>query len=150
MSNKGKLKKKTDWESRLHSFIEANHTKPFAWGSWDCCKFADACIKEMSVHSWSMIPTELVWKTEAEALTAIKNYGETLGASIDKAAEAKSCLPINKNYLQTGDLVIFEGDDGEDSELVGIAVNGSILAPSDDGLATKDVNKAKRGWRLDG
>ena len=145
MSNKDRLTKKTDWEARLHKFIEANHLKPFTWGSWDCCKFADACIKEMACHNWSLIPKELTWTNEEEALAAISSYGGTLGKSIDKAAKAKDLKQIHKNYLQTGDLVIFEGDDGEDSELVGITINGTLLAPSDEGIAAKDIDKALRG-----
>ena len=98
------MKKKADWQQLLFAYIDENKFKPFSWGSWDCCKFSDGCIKKMTGKS--LIPKELKWKSEETALEAIKSYGGTLGKSLDKAARFGKLSKIEPNFLQAGDLVV--------------------------------------------
>ena len=51
------MKKKIDWQIEFDNFIEKNRFKGFKWGSWDCCKFSNACIKAMTDED--LIPKEL-------------------------------------------------------------------------------------------
>lgn len=37
-----------DWEDRLQAFIEANRTREFVWGEWDCILYATACAAELT------------------------------------------------------------------------------------------------------
>ncbi len=138
------MKKKKDWQQLFFKFVESNYNKPFVWGKWDCCLFSNACIK--AITGQSLIPKELKWKDEETAMKAIKNYGATLGKSIDKAAKAQKLTKINKVFLQCGDLVIWK----EESEMCGMYDGNTILCPSDDGLATKPTELALHGWRIDG
>ena len=138
------MKKKEDWQPRLFAFIEKNYTKPFSWGTWDCCKFSNAAIKEMT--GTNLIPKELNWKDEVTAMKSIKDYGGTLGKSIDKAAKSKKLTPVKKPFLQCGDLVIYK----EETELVGIYDGQAIVSPSEDGIEVKPTDLALRGWRING
>ena len=93
-----------------------------------------------------LIPKELKWKDEASAMKSIKDYGGTIGKSIDKAAKSKKLTPVKRPFLQCGDLVIYK----EDSELVGIYDGQAILSPSEDGIEVKPTDLAIRGWRING
>ena len=64
------MKKVIDWEIRFNSFIDKHKNKPFAWGSWDCCKFSNALIKEITEED--LIPKTLKWKDRKTANKAIK------------------------------------------------------------------------------
>jgi hypothetical protein len=138
------MKKVIDWESKFNIFIDKNKNKSFAWGSWDCCKFANALIKEMTDED--LIPKKLKWKDEKTAMTAIKNYGGTLLQSIKKACQKKRINQINPAYMTKGDLVVYK----EESELVGICDGFNILTPTDNCLAVKKDVEILGVWRIDG
>ena len=138
------MKKKDDWQSDLFKFIDEVYTKPFVWAKWDCCTFSDACIKIMTGKS--LIPKTLKWKDEETAMKSIKEYGGTLGKSLDKAAKAQNLTKIKPVFLQCGDLVIWK----EESEMCGIYDGQAILCPSDDCLEIKPTQLALHGWRIDG
>ena len=136
------LTKKTDWNILLDEFIAKNRFKGFAWGSWDCCKFANACIKAMTGKD--LIPKELKWKTEAEAMRSIKEYGKTLSKSIAKACKEKGVMQVDKAFMQKGDLVVYK----EQSELVGISDGFKVLTPSDDMVVAKQNVEIISVWRV--
>ncbi len=137
------MKKKADWQKHFNDFIEKNKNKEFVWGEWDCCLFADACIKKMTGES--LIPKSLVWRNEKEALQTIKDYGKNLLESVSKACKGKKLKTIKKAFVTTGDLVVFK----EETQLVGISDGFKILAPSKDGLITKSHDLILKAWRID-
>jgi len=138
------MKKKLDWQIEFHKFIDKNKFKGFAWGSWDCCKFANACIKAMTGED--LIPKELNWKNEEEALKSIKDYGGTLKNSIKKASKKKNLLEIDLDHLQIGDLVVYK----EESQLVGIYDGNFVLTPTDNKLGVVKNANILSAWRIDG
>ena len=112
------MKKIVDWEISFDNFVQNNKNKPFAWGVWDCCKFSNSLIKEITNED--LIPKSLKWKDEKTAMQSIKKYGGTLLKSIDKACKSKKINVINKAYMTKGDLVVYK----EESQLVGICDGG--------------------------
>ena len=138
------MKKILDWEIKFNNFIYENKNKPFAWGKWDCCKFSNAIIKEITGED--LIPKTLKWKDEATALEAIKKYGKTLLKSIEKACKSKGIKQIETAYVSKGDLVVYK----EDSELVGIHDGMCILSVSEDGIVTKESSLIVAAWNIDG
>ena len=136
------LVKKTDWNILFDQFIEKNRFKPFKWGSWDCCKFANAVIKAMTGED--LIPKELKWKNEEEAINSIEKYGKTLSKSIEKACKAKGVQKVDKAFMQKGDLVVYK----EESELVGISDGTKVLTPSDDMVEAKQNVNIISVWRI--
>tara|TARA_R100001460_G_scaffold26422_1_gene53419 strand:+ start:661 stop:1077 length:417 start_codon:yes stop_codon:yes gene_type:complete len=138
------MKKKEDWIDIFFEFIRENKDKPFEWGKWDCCIFANACIKAMTGQN--LIPNTLKWKNEETAMKAIKDYGKTLKGAVTKACKTKKLQEVKPAFITTGDLVVFK----EDSELVGISDGFNILAPSEDGIAFKSHDLIVKGWRING
>ncbi len=138
------MKKLIDWEIKFNLFIEKNKNKPFKWGTWDCCKFSNALIKEITGED--LIPKKLKWKDETSAMESIKKYGKTLLKSIDKACKSKKIAVIDKMYVSKGDLVVYK----EETELVGICDGMNILSPSEDGIEVKPTELIIKAWRIDG
>ena len=134
--------KKADWSIEFDNFITKNRFKGFKWGSWDCCKFSNACIKAMTGED--LIPKELKWKNEAEAMKSIKEYCKTLSKSIEKACKAKGVQKIDKAFMQKGDLVVYK----EESELVGMSDGFKVLSPTDDMVVAKQNVDIISVWRI--
>ncbi len=134
--------KKTDWNIEFDLFITKHRFVPFKWGSWDCCKFANAVIKAMTGED--LIPEKLKWENEEEAMRSIKEYGKTLSKSIEKACKAKGLQKIDKAFMQKGDLVVYK----EESELVGISDGFKVLTPSDDMVEAKQNVNIISVWRV--
>lgn len=138
------MKKVVDWEIKFNNFIDKNKNKPFKWGTWDCCKFSNAVIKEITGED--LIPKTLKWKDEASAMKAIKTYNKTLLKSIEKACNAKGVKEIEKVFVSKGDLIVYK----EESELVGISDGYNVLTPTDDGIGVKNNVNVLKVWHIDG
>ena len=139
------MKKKADWVTALMDFIQEVYDKPFEWGSWDCCTFANEALFRISGKK--VIPKSIQgWKTEDEAKKTIKKYGKTLGKSLHKAATKAGMKEIDLPFMSTGDLVCMKSEDG--NELAAICDGQWLFVPTDDGLANKPMNMALRAWRI--
>lgn len=138
------MHKINDWEIKFDKFIDNNKNKPFAWGSWDCCKFSNALIKEMTGED--LIPKSLKWKDEKTAMKSIKKYGGDLLNSIKKACMSKKVNQINPAFVTKGDLVVYK----EESQLVGISDGMYVLTPTDDCIGVKTNVDMLGVWRIDG
>lgn len=138
------MKKIINWEISFDAFIHNNRNESFAWGTWDCCKFSNALIKEITKED--LIPKSLKWKDEKSAMKAIKTYNKTLLKSIEKACESKGVKEIDKKYMTKGDLVVYK----EESELVGISDGMNVLTPTDDGIGVKNNVEILKVWRING
>jgi len=134
--------KKTNWQILFDNFISENRFKPFAWGSWDCCKFSNAVIKVMTGED--LIPINLKWKDEKTAMIAIKEYGGNISKSIAKACKKKGVYQVPNTYMQKGDLVVYK----EENELVGISDGYKILTPSDNMVVAKQNVDIISVWRV--
>ena len=136
------MKKKSDWQVLLIEFIEEHKDTPFEWGKWDCCIFANAALKAISGKN--VIPKDLKWKDEKTAMKAIKDYGKTLNGALTKACKGAGMEVIQPAFATAGDLILFK----EESELAGIHDGFNILAPTDDGITTKDPSLTIKAWRV--
>jgi len=138
------MKKLINWEIYFDDFIKVNKNKSFAWGSWDCCIFSNALIKNITGED--LIPKSLKWKDEKSAMQSIKKYGGTLLQSIEKACAKKNLKVIDIAYITKGDLVVYK----EESELVGICDGMNVLTPTDDCIGVKNNLNILKAWRIDG
>ena len=138
------IKKQGDWVTGLMDFIQEVYEKPFEWGKWDCCTFADEALYRITKKR--VIPKSIQgWKTEAEARKTIKKYGKTLGNSLNKAATKAGMKEVELPFLSTGDLVCMKSEDG--NELAAICDGQWLFVPTDDGLVNKPLSMALRAWR---
>ena len=136
------ITKQNDWQILFDEFIISNRFKPFKWGSWDCCKFSNECIK--AITGEDLIPINLKWKDEKSAMKAIKEYGGTISKSIAKACKKKGAYQVPNSYIQKGDLVVYK----EENELVGISDGFKVLTPSDDMVVAKQNVDIISVWRI--
>lgn len=135
------MKKVDGWQYEFDIFIEKAYCKSFSWGSWDCCKFSDACIK--AITGESLIPKSLKWSDEKSALKSIKDYGGTLNNAIKKASKGK-LTEVAPFKMAKGDLVVYK----EESELVGMTDGMKIIGPTDGGLTFKQNVEIVSVWRI--
>jgi len=136
------ITKQNDWQILFDEFIVCNRFKPFKWGSWDCCKFSNECIK--AITGEDLIPINLKWKDEKSAMKAIQEYGGTISKSIAKACKKKGAYQVPNSYMQKGDLVVYK----EENELVGISDGFKVLTPSDDMVVAKKNVDIISVWRI--
>lgn len=69
------MKKKVTWEIDFIRFIDSIRTKPFAWGSWDCCQMCGEAVKAITGHN----PVEETFGKYDDiktALRAIRAHGQ--------------------------------------------------------------------------
>ena len=138
------MKKLQDWDIRYRKFVQKNKNKPFVWGDWDCCRFVDGLVKEMTGEH--LIPKSLDWTDEVTAKKTIKEYGKTMLGVVKKAAKDKGIKPIDKIYMTKGDIVVYK----QKTKLVGICDGFGILSPTDDGINVASNDLAIKVWRIDG
>lgn len=136
------MKKKPDWEKRLHDFLASNKDTKFSWGAWDCCIFVDSAIKAMTGSH--VIPEFTVWGNKKAALRTIKEYSGNLTGCVNKAAISSGMTKVLPSDVMKGDLVVYtvDGNDG-----AGIYDGYAIAAPSDDGLARKRKDLIAEAYR---
>ena len=137
------MKRLPDWDIKLAEFLKKNRERDFEWGTWDCCIFANACLKEISGQD--VIPKSLKWKDEKTAYKAIKDYGETLDKALEKAALAAGMEPIEVQYVTTGDLVVVMDDN---KPVAGISDGSRVMSPSDGGYAFSLPSLIEKAWRV--
>jgi len=136
------MKKKPDWEQKLHDFLALNKDTKFSWGAWDCCVFVDSAIKAMTGSH--VIPEFVEWGNKKAALQTIRKYSGNLAGCVNKAALSAGMTEVLPSDAMKGDLVVYtsEGNDG-----AGIYDGYAIAAPSDEGLARKRKDLIVKAYR---
>ena len=137
------MKRVPDWDMKLAVFLKENRERDFEWGKWDCCIFANACLKFISGKD--VIPKTLKWKDEKSAFKAIKDYGGTLDKALEKAALAAGMEPVEVHFVTTGDLVVVMD---ENKPVAGISDGSRVMSPSDGGYAFSLPSTIEKAWRV--
>jgi hypothetical protein len=126
-----------DWPERLASVIDGAMNKPFAWGSHDCCTFANDCIIACTgASAWP----ELKWHDSKSAAKLVREFGG-LKASLDGYLTRLESIALAKR----GDVVIV---DNGGREVVGVCIGSSIAAPGVNGLEFIPIDLAKSAWSV--
>ena len=137
------MKRVSEWDMKLAQFLKENRERDFQWGKWDCCIFANACLKVISGED--VIPKTLKWKDEKSAFKAIKDYGGTLDKALEKAALAAGMEPVEVHFVTTGDLVVVMD---ENKPVAGISDGSRVMSPSDGGYAFSLPSTIEKAWRV--
>lgn len=135
------LVRKENWVGLFDEFVFKHKDKKFEWGKWDCCIFSNALIRHLT--GGNVIPKTLKWTDKKSALESISEYGGDLNGAIKKATKNK-LLPVNKNYIQKTDLIVYK----QESQLVGIFDGFKILGPSDEGIIGNQYEKILSAYRI--
>lgn len=122
--------KKLNWTVAFIQLTQTRKNTPFQWGTNDCVMFAADAVQLMT----DIDPAEASrgkYKTESGAKRHLKAvYGD-----LEKAWDGKLERLDNINFVQNGDVVLFDGELGTTS---GIYWNGGVYAPTMDGVRFKD------------
>lgn len=134
--------KKLNWQQDFLELVKARANNPFEWGKVDCVLFAAEAITTMG-HDDPAAASRGKYKTEAGAKRHLVSKYKDLYAAWDAVLERLE----NINYVQNGDVVLFEGALGLTN---GIYWNGGIFAPSLDGVRYLDEHHSKilAAWRV--
>ena len=132
-----------DWEIRLRRFLEANRGRPFRWGSWDCCMFAAAAVREIT-------GVDLAAAYRGRYQTMIGAFRLTGGSTL-KLAEAVASANGLERYstageARAGDVVM--GDVQQLETLGVLSPLGLAVFSTATGLADYPRGVAKRAWRI--
>jgi len=102
------MKRTSTWEIDFIKFIDGIRSKPFQWGSWDCCQMCGEAVEAITGHNPVTEAFEQ-YRTKMGALKAIKAYGQRnlLDALKDVLGTA---LPIHN--AMRGDVVYTVREDG--------------------------------------
>lgn len=132
------MTKLADWESRLSALVTQAHTRPFAWGSHDCCLWAADCVL---------------------AQTGI-DHGEGIRGTYADAREAIAMLDSMGGLDGVGSLFgsripplsVMHGDVGVvrcgDRDLMGLCNGDHWLVTGTNGLLLVPLGDASMAWRV--
>jgi len=137
------ITKLADWQIYLHRYLSENKNRDFEWGDWDCIIFANGALKAIS--GANVMPSELEWRNEQEAIEAIHAYGRTFANSIKMACKNAGLERIDVQQITAGDLCIYMNDN---EELCGICDGFALISPSDNGYAFNKCDTARLAWRI--
>lgn len=96
-----------DWEDRLHAFVEANWSRPFAWGQWDCILMACSAVEAMTGTDPAAEYRGRYTDKEG-AMLALRELGK--GTLIRTMNDVFPRRPVGR--ARRGDLVMFDGAAG--------------------------------------
>lgn len=132
------MARREDWPARLARYVDAHRDMPFAWGSFDCVRFAAGWVREATGSD----PVEgLDWADERSALRVLESLG-----GLQAAVETRFGAAISCALAWRGDLVLHEMSRRPG---LGVCVGAEFAAPSEDGgLMFLPMSAARMAWRI--
>jgi hypothetical protein len=136
----------SDWPERLDGALRDTCTRPFQYGTWDCCLAAADLILAMT-------GTDIAarwrgrYRSRKEALAVVKDCTGTrsIRAFLLHALADLPSIPVA--YAQRGDLVLLRRP--SDYSLGVLSLNArTILAPSACGYGHAPLALAVHAWRV--
>lgn len=134
------MKRRPDWNARLHAYVDAVKRLPFDWGEHNCATFAAGAIEAMTGEN---LANGYRFKTERGALQAMKRAG------FDNLADlAAAKLPeIHISQARLGDVAAIPTDSAF-GYVLGIVNGETILALRPDGMGLAPLFTATRAFRV--
>lgn len=130
--------RREDWPARLAAYIDAHRDTAFAWGAFDCARFAAGWVIEATGEDPI---ADLVWTDQRSALATLKRLG-----GLRVAVEDRLGAPISAALAQRGDVVLHELAERAG---LGVCVGAEFAAPSaDGGLVFAPMALARMAWRV--
>ncbi len=118
--------KKIGWHGLFLDLVDAKKNTEFKWGETDCALFAADAVKIMTDTDFAE-EFRGKYKSKSGAAKVLKDLGfKDLDAAISSKFE-----PIDRNFSQRGDVVLFQTDLGPTT---GIYWNGGAFSTAPEGV----------------
>lgn len=118
--------KKMNWWTDVLKLVEERREEPFQWGGNDCVLFAADCVELMGNEDPAK-DSRGKYKTE----TGAKRHLSSVYGDLYQAWDSKLERLENPNFVQRGDVIVFETELGPTS---GIFWVGGAFAPTPEGV----------------
>jgi len=137
-----------DWTARLESFLAANRTRKFQYGSWDCCLFAADCILAITgIDIAEQFRGRYISRKEALRVVREITGRSSIEAAAEHCAEAHGMPEIEPLRAARGDMVLIPRP--HDFSLGIVALNGmQILIVGKQAIGPIQFDRACRAWRV--
>lgn len=126
-----------DWVARLRETVDAYRSEQFSWCRHNCGLFAARCVDAITGSDWAK---EFQFASAREALQFVKDEG-----GIEAAVTARLGEPFHHYFARRGDVCEVDVVDGAG---LGVCYGPEILVPSDDGLESYVLARARKHWRV--
>jgi len=128
----------TNWPDVLADQIERARSKPFVWGSWDCCHFVTEVIIALTgTDHRTQFPS---YTTEDEAYAIVAAHGGMQGLIEHALGPSKPAA-----FAGRGDVVM---DDFTLGHQPAICLGASWAAPGIDGLVFQPMANVLAAWSI--
>ena len=128
-----------DWPERLAAIIYASHSKPFNWGTHDCCAFAAAVVHDLT--GVDHFAPYAGYANAIEAARVLKKHGGVSG--IASAALGDQIPPLTAGR---GDIVMIHTPDHGDT--LAVCIGDKCAAPGEKTLQYLPMSTAVSAWRV--
>lgn len=148
------MKRKDDWEYRLHAILQEKKHQPFEWGVNDCALFASDIMEALS----GVDPARWFrgkYSTARGAYKALKRspychdrvgFNSVFESVVAELAKQHGMGEIEPDYLHRGDLALVEQDG---LRMMGIHVgDGVACASKEDGIVKVARPDSGSCWRM--
>lgn len=133
------MKRKADWETKLHLFIEEKRHTPFKWGENDCCLFT--CDWVAMVLGYD--PGESfrgAYHTAYGATKVLKAHG-----GVEAIATGVLGQPDPAQYASRGDVVSCDTPTGR---ALGVCIGPVAAFVGERGLFFRPIAQCMSTWRI--
>ena len=150
-----RLRRKPDWVLRLKKATEAAATRPYRWGTHDCCMGPCALVRVITgTHP---APHLRGYRTARGAALKLARAARGVPAErrLEAVAEAIARdfnareVPVAR--AQRGDLVLIEAEtqEGRKDVLAVVDLSGRfVITPAKRGWGRLPIEQARRAWRI--
>jgi hypothetical protein len=131
-----------DWLALLNAWVDANRSRVYAWGDWDCVTAAADCVRTITGED---VLAGLEWDSARSALRVIEAEG-----GLSAAVSARLGEPIPVAFAQRGDVVLIvdESVTVTPEGAVAVCLGETAAAPTATGMGFQPMSLAVAAWRV--
>jgi hypothetical protein len=134
-----------DWPTVLAEEIIKAKSRPFVWGTHDCCLWACNVVLAMTgkdIAEWFRGR----YHTRRQAYGALRKFaGGGIYETVRRRCDELGFPQIAPVIAQRGDLILFRSPLGD---ALGICVGSTVAAVGQDGLVFESIRAARKAWRI--
>jgi len=127
-----------NWQSLLDALILDRTSRPFVYGTQDCCMFVCDCVEAITGHDPGA-DLRGTYTAEQGAQALVERLGGVAAIAADRLGEE-----IGPLLAQVGDVVLVQFE-GRDTLAVCLGTRAAVPGPA--GLVMLPMRRALRAWR---